>query len=274
MSNTERSVDLRGGPGHLVLLAVVFAVPVLKLAWTLGGGGAASEALTAMEPSNWPDVLIGMLLNDALLASVLAVVVSRTSYAYFAARGGARAHTDTSTAHTLVQAAVVPLTFALVVGAFHGLWWGVAVGLVSYALRLGVIVEYRTGRRERESGRRSRTSPSGWLERAADCASVAALLLAAGALPVIALAGAVDGRSWTSVVECDVNTGHGNERARLVELGRKGNGVVGWHLARDEVVNGLNCAVSENDEVRTPLWRARGRTPSGAPQRDDDGVLG
>ncbi|MFC5915311.1 hypothetical protein [Streptomyces pulveraceus] len=95
MSDKERPEDLKGGPGHIVLLAVVFAVPVLKLAWTLGGGGEASEALVAMEPSNWPDVLIGMLLNNALLASVLAVVVSRTSYAYFAAKGGARAHADT-----------------------------------------------------------------------------------------------------------------------------------------------------------------------------------
>ncbi|MEE1744781.1 MULTISPECIES: hypothetical protein [unclassified Streptomyces] len=256
MSDKERSEDLKGGPGHIVLLAVVFAVPVLKLAWTLGGGGEASEALVAMEPSNWPDVLIGMLLNNALLASVLAVVVSRTSYAYFAAKGGARVHADTPITHLLVQAVIVPLTFALVVGAFHGLWWGVAVALVSYALRLGVIVEYRTGRRERGSGRRTGTSPSGWLEHAADTAGVAALLLAGAVLPVIALIGAVDGRSWTSVVECDVNTGRGEERARLVELGRQGNGVVGWDIEGDEVVNGLNCGVSEDDAVRVPLWRS------------------
>ncbi|MFE7469459.1 hypothetical protein ACFU6R_35900 [Streptomyces sp. NPDC057499] len=253
MSNKERSVDLKGGPGHIVLPAVVFAVPVLKLTWPLGGGGAASEALVAMEPANWPDVLIGMLLDDALLASALAVAMSRMSYAYFAAKGGARVHAGTPTAHVLLQAAVVPFTFALVVGAFHGLWWGVAVGLVPYALRLGVIVEYRTGRRERDSGRRSRTSPSGWLERAADTAAVAALLLAVVVLPVIALVAAANGRSWTGVVECDVNTGHGTERARLVELGRKGKGVVGWDIAQDEVVNGLNCAVSGNNTVRTPL---------------------
>ncbi|MFE6664813.1 hypothetical protein ACFVFH_14800 [Streptomyces sp. NPDC057697] len=265
MSNRERSQDLKGGPGHIVLLAVVFAVPVLKLAWTLGGGGEASEALVAMEPSNWPDVLIGMLLDTALLASVLAVVVSRTSYAYFAAKGGARVHADTPTAHVLGQALVVPLTFALVVGAFHGPWWGVAVALVSYALRLGVIAEYRTGRRERGSGRRTGTSPSGWIEHAADGAGVAALLLAAVVLPVIALVGAVDGRSWTSVVECDVDTGRGGERARLVELGRQGNGVVGWDIKGDEVVNGLNCKVSEDDTVRAPLWRSWAAGPS-APQ--------
>ncbi|WP_405708487.1 MULTISPECIES: hypothetical protein [unclassified Streptomyces] len=51
-------------------------------------------------------------------------MVSRTTYAYFAAKGGARLHTDTSVAHTAAAAAVVPLTFALVVGAFHGRWWG------------------------------------------------------------------------------------------------------------------------------------------------------
>lgn len=66
----------------------------------------------------------------------------------------------------------------------------------------------------------------------------------------------MDGRAWTSVVECDVNTGQGNERARLVELGRKGNGVVGWDIKGDEVVNGLNCQVSEDDVVRAPWCRA------------------
>ncbi|MCX4850170.1 hypothetical protein [Streptomyces sp. NBC_00893] len=147
-----------------------------------------------MEPSNWPDVLIGMILNTALLASVLAVVVSRTTYAYFAAKGGARVYADSSLVHTLLTATVVPLTFALVVGAFHGWWWGLAVAVASYALRLDVIVEYRTGRRERGSGKRTRTSPSGRLQHSADTAAVAAPLLAGVVLPVIALAGAVDGR--------------------------------------------------------------------------------
>ncbi|MFD0629127.1 hypothetical protein ACFQ2K_47460 [Streptomyces sanglieri] len=90
---------------------------------------------------------------------MLAVVVSRTTYAYFAAKDGARVHADSSVVHTLLAAAVVPLTFALVVGAFHGWWWGGAVAVTSYALRLGVIVEYRTGRRELGSGKRTRTSP-------------------------------------------------------------------------------------------------------------------
>ncbi|MFD7493707.1 hypothetical protein ACFV8T_15065 [Streptomyces sp. NPDC059832] len=128
------------------------------------------------------------------------------------------------------------------------------MALVAYVLRLGVIVEYRTGRRERGSGRR--TSPSGRLERAADTARAAALLWGGVVLPVIALSGAVDGRSWTCVVECDVDTGQGNARARIVELGRKDNGVVGWDIKEDEVVNGVNCGVSEDDVVRAPLWRS------------------
>ncbi|MCX4850171.1 hypothetical protein [Streptomyces sp. NBC_00893] len=41
MSDNEKPEDLKGGPGHIILLAVVFAVPVLKPAWTLGGGGEA-----------------------------------------------------------------------------------------------------------------------------------------------------------------------------------------------------------------------------------------
>ncbi|WP_406252018.1 hypothetical protein OH786_01450 [Streptomyces atratus] len=189
MNDNEESEDLKGGPGHIVLPAVVFAVPVLKLVWTLGGGGEASEALVAMEPSK------------------------------------------------------------LVVGAFHGLWWGGHGGpcLVRAASRC----DRRVPHRERGSGRRARTSPSGRLQRGADTAWVAAVLPAGVVLPVIALIGAVDGRSWTNVVTCDVNTGRG-----LVELGRKGNGVVGWDIKGDEVVNGVNCGVLEDDVVRAPRWRS------------------
>ncbi|MGW2177482.1 hypothetical protein ACWCXX_05160 [Streptomyces sp. NPDC001732] len=163
MSNSEESEDLHGGPGPLVLLAVVFAVPVLKLAWTLGGGGAASEALVAMEPANRPNVLIGVFLGNALLTTVLSVVVSRITYAYFVARSSARVRPGAPLVRPLVTACVV---------------------------------------------------------------------------------------------ECDIDTGQGAERARLVELGRQGNGVVGWDIEADEVVNGLNCGVLKNDEVRAPWWRS------------------
>ncbi|MHC0430615.1 hypothetical protein ACX6XY_10545 [Streptomyces sp. O3] len=252
----DRAADLKGGPGHLVLAALVFAVPVLKLTWTLGGGSAAREALLSMEPHNWPDVVIGMLLYEPSLAALAAVVVSHASYAYFAARGGAELHTAAPLALLAAQAAVLPITLGLVVGAFHGLWWGLATAAVAQALRLGLIAEYRTGRRRATGGgRRTHTAPTGWRQRAADASHWAALTLAVLVLPLLAAVSALDGRSWTTVLECDVDTGHGTERSRLVELNRKGSGVVGWDIAGGEVVNGLNCAVSHDEVVRSPWWR-------------------
>lgn len=52
-----RSADRKGGPGHTVLLAVALAVPVTKVAYTVGGGAAARDVFIGMEPANWPDVL-------------------------------------------------------------------------------------------------------------------------------------------------------------------------------------------------------------------------
>ncbi|WP_156722332.1 hypothetical protein [Streptomyces apocyni] len=258
---SERAADLKGGPGHLVLVAVVLAVPVLKLTWTLGGGSQAREAFLSMEPANWPDVVIGMLLYEPLLFSVLAVVVSHASFAYFAARGGAQLRAAVPLAVPVATASVVPVTFGLLVGAFHGLWWGVGVAVAAEALRLGVIAEYRTGRRhaagsgDRTRTRSSHTAPSGWREHAAEASRWVALTLAVLVLPLLAAVSALDGRSWTTVLECDVNTGQGTERARVVELGRKGTGVVGWDIEGGEVVNGVNCAVSHNEVVRSPWWR-------------------
>lgn len=251
----EKADDRKGGPGHLVLVAVVFAVPVLKLAWTLGGGDAARDAFIAMEPSNWPDVLVGMLLSDAPLSAVLAVVVSRTTYAYFAAKSGDRRLSEGSPLSAALSMAVVPLAFGLVMGAFHGAWWGLAVAVVAYALRLGVIAEYRTGRRTRE-GHRVRGGSSGWPMRCADAAWAASLVLTMLVLPFLALASALDGRAWTSVVECDVDTGGGTHRARLIELSRKGSGVVAWDIEGEGVVNGVNCRTVEDDVIREPWWRA------------------
>ncbi|MFY1679117.1 hypothetical protein [Streptomyces sp. WMMC905] len=54
MSEERASGDYRERAGHVMLLAVVLAVPALKLAWTLVGGDAARDALIAMRPGNWP----------------------------------------------------------------------------------------------------------------------------------------------------------------------------------------------------------------------------
>ncbi|WP_405184265.1 hypothetical protein [Streptomyces albidoflavus] len=79
--------DRKGGPGHTVLLALALAIPAVKVAYTLGGGGAATDALMGMGPGNWWDVLLGMVLTTPLLACVLGVVASRVVFALFAARG-------------------------------------------------------------------------------------------------------------------------------------------------------------------------------------------
>ncbi|WP_432064415.1 hypothetical protein [Streptomyces sp. C10-9-1] len=49
--------------------------------------------------------------------------------------------------------------------------------------------------------------------------------------------------------------GSGTHRARLVELTREGNGIVGWDLADSEVVHGVNCAADASETVRAPWWR-------------------
>ncbi|MEU6676563.1 hypothetical protein [Streptomyces sp. NPDC046925] len=241
--------------GHVMLLAVVLTVPVLKLAWTLGGGNAARDALIAMGPGNWPDVLIGMFLNEPLLATVLAVVVSRATYAYFAAKGGALRHQGVPLPVTAAAAAVVPVGLAVVIGAFNGLAWGLFTGVIAYLLRVAVVIDYTTGRRVHATGRRSGRRAETPLQRAADVIWIAGLLLAGVVLPVIALLAALDGRAWTSVENCNVNTGQGIHRARLIELERQGDGIVGWDVAASEVVNGINCAGDENETIRPAWWR-------------------
>ncbi|MEU3251756.1 hypothetical protein [Streptomyces sp. NPDC006997] len=255
MSEEKASGDYRERAGHVMLLAVVLAIPALKLAWTLGGGDAARDALIAMGPGNWADIPIGMFLNEALLATVLAVVISRATYAHFAARGGALRHRDTPMTVTAATAAVVPAALGVVVGAFNGLGWGLATGLASYVLRVGVMVDYKTGRREHTTGRRTGNRAETAPQRAADALWIAGLLLGGIVLPAVAIIAALDGRSWTSVETCDVNTGSGTHRARLVELARQGNGIVGWDLAGSEVVHGVNCAADDNETIRPPWWR-------------------
>ncbi|NED13872.1 hypothetical protein [Streptomyces sp. SID9124] len=262
-----RSADRKGGPGHTVLLAVAFAVPVTKVAYTVGGGAAARDVFVGMEPANWPDVLIGMVLTDALLASVLAVVVSRVVFALFAARGAVPV--KGGFLRTLQRAAltvVSPASMAVVVACFFGLWWGLGTGLTAYALRKGVVVEYRTGRRRphKKPGRSRAASgahyddsyrPSPLLRRAAALEQWAVLGLTVLALPVLSFAAALNGQAWTGIVRCEVTAGTHTESNRLIELSRKGNGVVGWNLDTREISNGAGCVGEESLYVRQPWWR-------------------
>ncbi|MGW0642707.1 MULTISPECIES: hypothetical protein [Streptomyces] len=274
-----RSADLKGGPGHTILLALLLAVPVVKVAYTVGGGGSARDVFVGMEPANWPDVLIGMVLTDPLLASVLAVVVSRVVFALFAARGaiprgGGLLRALRRTALTLVN----PVAMGVVDACFFGPWWGLGTGLAAYVLRKGVVVEYLTGRR-RPHGHGAKSGahpvaaggphpgpaggphhdghrPPPWLRRAAAFEQWVALGLTAVALPVLAFVSALDGRAWTSIVRCEVTDGARAERDRLIELSRKGNGVVGWNLDAHEISNGQGCTGEESLYVREPWWRS------------------
>ncbi|MBD0689088.1 hypothetical protein BG452_05715 [Streptomyces sp. CBMA123] len=236
--------------------AVVFAIPVLKLAWTLGGGDAARDALSAMGPTNWVDVVIGMFLAEPVLATVLAAVTAQVTYAISAARGGAARHRGRALAETAARAAILPGALGVVVGAFNGVWWGAVAGVLGYVLRLGVVAEYRTGGRSADTGHRTGRPAVTFGTRAAEAVRIASLLLALVVLPLLSVTAALDGRAWTSVLRCDVNTGSGPERARLVELDRQAPGVVGWDVPAREVVSGTNCATDPDDVIRAPWWRS------------------
>ncbi|MFF8556505.1 hypothetical protein ACF058_27205 [Streptomyces sp. NPDC015501] len=264
-----RSADSKGGPGHTVLMAVAFAVPVTKVAYTVGGGAAARDVFVGMEPANWPDVLIGMVLTDPLLASVLAVVVSRVVFALFAARGAVPVGGGVVGAlQRLALTIVNPVAMGVLVTCFFGPWWGLGTGLAAYALRKGVVVEYRTGRRRPHGRRGGRGAgdgspraggyrPSRGLRRAAALEQWAALVLTVLVLPALAFVAALDGQAWTSIVRCEVTEGARTESDRLIELGRKGNGVVGWNLDTEEISNGAGCTGEESLYVREPWWRDR-----------------
>ena len=79
VAEESKNEDRKGGTGHNVVLAVVLVFPILKVAWTVGGGDNAWDDLVALEPKNWLDVLMGMVRNSAVLAFVVAVVVSPKS---------------------------------------------------------------------------------------------------------------------------------------------------------------------------------------------------
>lgn len=161
---------------------------------------------------------------------------------------------------------VNPVAMGVVDACFFGPWWGLGTGLAAYALRKGVVVEYRTGRRRPHGHRADRRAtagshgdggyrPSRGLRRVAALEQWAALGLTTLALPVLAFVAALDGQAWTSIVRCQVTDGTRTGSNRLIELGRKGNGVVGWNLDREEISNGAGCTGEESLHVREPWWR-------------------
>ncbi|MFZ4133522.1 hypothetical protein [Streptomyces koyangensis] len=247
--------DRKGGPGHTVLLAVALAIPAVKVAYTLGGGGAATDALMGMGPGNWWDVLLGMVLTTPLLGCVLGGVASRVVFALFAARGAVPWGDDPAARLRRAGLTVLnPVATGVVVACFIGPWWGLGTAVAAYLLRRGVVIEYRTGRR----GRRHHDphfSPPGWQRRLATGEQVVALTLSVVVLPLLGVVSALDGQAWTSVVRCQVADGGRVYSARLIELQRQGNGVVGWNLDRAEVSNGAGCAGLESRTVRGPWWR-------------------
>ncbi|MBT2879290.1 hypothetical protein HET66_15565, partial [Streptomyces sp. McG6] len=96
----------------------------------------------------------------------------------------------------------------------------------------------------------------GWQRRLAAGEQVVALTLSVVVLPLLGVVSAPDGQAWTSVVRCEVSDGARTRVARLIELQRQGNGVVGWNLDQGEVSNGVGCTGVESRTVRAPWWRA------------------
>ncbi|MFD3414074.1 hypothetical protein [Streptomyces cyaneofuscatus] len=55
---------------------------------------------------------------------------------------------------------VNPVAVGVVDMCFFGPWWGLGTGLAAYALRKGVVVEYRTGGRRPHGHRAGRRTPA------------------------------------------------------------------------------------------------------------------
>ena len=249
-----KNEDSWGGPGHTVVLAVVLVFPILKVAWTVGGGNAAWDVLVALEPKNWLDVLMGMVRSSAVLAMILALVTARMTFLAMAARGGLPRGTDRRTLLIATAMSLIsPLAFGLLMTVFFDWRWGVATAVLAWLLRQGVVIEYRTGHR----GHRERSQAlAPWQHRLITAERVAATLLAVVALPVAAFAVALDGRSWSSLVTCQVQLGTTEQSNTLIELTRMGNGIVGWDLDHDQVANAQGCVPLENLVIREPWWRS------------------
>ncbi|GLW54495.1 hypothetical protein [Kitasatospora phosalacinea] len=259
-------LDRKGGPGHTVLLALLAAVPLVKIAWTVGGGSHTREVVTTMGVPNLGEVLVGMVTTRPLLGSLVAVVTSRVVFALFAARGAVPSGRSAgAAARTVALTLVNPLAMGVLCWVFYGPWWGLAVALASLLLRQGLVQEYRAGRRPRPpghphddapAGRPAAAAPAPWRLRLVAAEQWAALLLTVLVLPVTAFAAALDGLDWDTVLRCEVAVGTRSEPSRLIELHREGNGVVGWDLHAQEVVNGLGCVKEESLRVRPAWWNS------------------
>jgi hypothetical protein len=249
-----RALDSKGGPGHTVLLALALAVPAVKVAYTVGSAEGARDVFVGMEFGNWPDVLVGMVLTEPVLGAVLGVVVSRVVFALFAARGAVpKSGGLVGTARRLALTVANPLAVGILAACFYGPWWGLGTGLAAFALREGVVVEYRAGRRGHHH-HDPEYRPPRLLRRFSAAEQWVAAALTVVVLPLTAAGTALDGRSWTSVLRCEVQEGRHTDAQRVIELGRKGNGVVGWSLDTEEVVNGAGCVGTGSLRVRDPWW--------------------
>ncbi|GAA2119794.1 hypothetical protein GCM10009759_68120 [Kitasatospora saccharophila] len=249
--------DRKGGPGHTVLLALLAAVPLVKVAWTVGGGAHTREVVSTMGVPNLGEVLVGMVTTRPLLGSLVAVVTSRVVFALFAARGAVpRGHSAGALARTVALTLVNPLAMGVLCWVFYGFRWGLAVALVALALRNGLVQEYRAGRRPHPHGRPDAAALAPWRLRLVAAEQWAALLLTVVLLPLTAFAAALDGLAWDTVLRCEVAAGAHTGQSRLIELRREGNGVVGWDLHAREVVNGSACVKEESLRVRPAWWNS------------------
>nr|WP_202524382.1 hypothetical protein [Kitasatospora sp. SID7827] len=248
-------MDRKGGPGHTVLLALLAAVPVVKVAWTVGGGSHTREVVSTMGVPNLGEVLVGMVTTRPLLGCLVAVVTSRVVFALAAARGAVpRGRSLGQLARTVTLTVANPLAMGVLCWVFYGFRWGLGVALVSLALRHGLVQEYRAGRRSHPHGRPDPVSLAPWELRLVAAEQWAALLLTVVLLPLVAFGSALDGRAWDTVLRCEVTAGEHTGPSRLIELRREGNGVVGWDLHAREIVNGAGCVKEESLRVRPAWW--------------------
>jgi hypothetical protein len=69
------------------------------------------------------------------------------------------------------------------------------------------------------------------------------------------MAVALDGRSWATLQRCEVQIGAAEHGDKLIELERMVDGIVGWDLDREQVVNAAGCTKLAGLYVRAPWWR-------------------